>query len=388
MLRAARTPRMYSPWPVVYETAHGVKRLAQGGLSAHRSLAQARRMPGMHRYTPGVRPVCARYAQNTRMAATATAACREKNAARATENGGKRQDTGKQQGARIMSHIAVLGLGAMGKRMAANLLKAGHKVAVWNRSPHAGKELEAQGATRAHTPREAAAGADFVLVMVRDDAASRQVWLDAETGAFAGMSKSAVGMDSSTISVDWARALGAEAAKRGLTLLETPVSGSLPQAEAAQLIFLVGGDEAACERATPVLLAMGGAVRHAGPIGNGALTKLATNALLGIQVTALAELVGMLHRAGADEAKVMGIIATTAVWSPYAQRAIGPMLAGDFTPMFPVELVEKDFGYCIEAAGSPENAPTIAAAHGVFGAARERGLGDANLTSVVSLFRK
>lgn len=286
-----------------------------------------------------------------------------------------------------MPHIAVLGLGAMGKRMAANLLKAGHQVTVWNRTAKAAEELVALGAMQAATPRDAAAGADFVLTMVRDDAASASVWLDAETGAFAGLQPGAIAMDSSTLSVDWIKKLGAEATSRGVTLLETPVSGSLPQADAAQLIFLVGGSADACQKAEPVLLSMGSAVNHTGDIGTGALTKLATNALLGIQVTAIAELIGMLRRNGADAQKIMGIIATTAVWSPYAQRAIGALLSGEAPVMFPVELIEKDFGYALEAAGSPGAAPTIAAARSVFQRGMDEGLGDANLTSVVKLFK-
>lgn len=286
-----------------------------------------------------------------------------------------------------MSHIAVLGLGAMGRRMAANLLKAGHQVIVWNRTARAAEPLLALGATQAATPRDAAAGADFVLAMVRDNAASAKVWLDAETGAFAGMRHGAIAMDSSTLSVDWIRKLGAEATSRGVTLLETPVSGSLPQADAAQLIFLVGGSADACNKAEPVLLAMGSAVNHTGDIGTGALTKLATNALLGIQVTAIAELIGLLRRNGADAQKIMGIIAGTAVWSPYAQRAIGALLSGEAPVMFPVELVEKDFGYALDAAGSPDAAPTIAAARSVFQRGMDEGLGDANLTGVVKLFR-
>ncbi|WP_035067997.1 NAD(P)-dependent oxidoreductase [Nitratidesulfovibrio termitidis] len=286
-----------------------------------------------------------------------------------------------------MSHIAILGLGAMGKRMAANLLKAGHQVTVWNRTAKAAEPLLALGATQAANPKDAAAGADFVLAMVRDDDASSKVWLDAETGAFAGLRPNAIAMDSSTLSVDWIKKLGAEAANRGVTLLETPVSGSLPQADAAQLIFLVGGSAEACKKAEPVLLAMGSAVNHAGEIGTGALTKLATNALLGVQVTAIAELIGLLHHNGADVHKIMGIIAGTAVWSPYAQRAIGALLSGEAPVMFPVELIEKDFGYAMKAAGSPDAAPTIAAAREVFQRGMAEGLGDANLTSVVKLFR-
>jgi 3-hydroxyisobutyrate dehydrogenase len=173
---------------------------------------------------------------------------------------------------------------------------------------------------------------------------------------------------------------------RGLALLEAPVSGSRPQAEAGQLIYLVGGDEATFKRAEPLLKAMGSAIHFIGPLGTGALVKLSTNALLGIQVTALTELIGMLKRSGADAARALEVVAATPVWSPVATRMADSMLAGDFVPQFPVELVEKDFSYALEAAGSSASAPTIAAAHRVFTEAISRGLGGTNMTSVVRLF--
>jgi 3-hydroxyisobutyrate dehydrogenase-like beta-hydroxyacid dehydrogenase len=139
-----------------------------------------------------------------------------------------------------MTKVTVLGLGAMGSRMAANLLKAGHAVTVWNRSP--AKTLVTAGAQLAASPKAAAQGADFVIAMVRDDDASRDLWLSPETGAFAGLSQGAVAIESSTLTANWARTLGEEAKQRGLTFLEAPVAGSRPQAEAAQLVYFVGGD--------------------------------------------------------------------------------------------------------------------------------------------------
>jgi len=285
-----------------------------------------------------------------------------------------------------MTRVAVLGLGAMGSRMAANLLKAGFGVTVWNRTSDAAESLVAAGARQAKTPKEAAFGAAFVMAMVRDDEASRTVWLDPETGALSGMESDAVAIESSTLTPDWVRELAAAAAARGVALLEAPVSGSRPQAEAGQLVYLVGGDEATLKRAEPVLKAMGSAIHHVGPTGAGALVKLATNALLGTQVTVLAELIGMLKAAGVDAGRAMQAISGTSVWAPVAGYLSGTMLAGNFAPQFPVELIEKDFGYTVGAAGSPEAVPTIAAARDVFRRAIEVGLGRENMTGVVRLF--
>lgn len=287
-----------------------------------------------------------------------------------------------------MTDIAFIGMGAMGSRMALNLLKAGHNVTVWNRKPEAVVALVDKGAKHAVSPKAAAEGAEFVFAMVRDDGASRQVWLDPDVGAFAGMSKGSVAIESSTLSPEWARQLGEEAAQRGISLLEAPVSGSRPQAEAAQLIYLIGGDQLTFERCEPLLKVLGSALHWVGPWGTGALVKLGTNVLLGIQVTAVAELLGLLKRNGADASRVFDVIGTTAVSSPAARQMVSLMLAGDTSPKFPVELIEKDFGYALAAAGSASAAPTMAAAHGVFQSAIGLGLGSLNMTSVTQLFVK
>jgi len=287
-----------------------------------------------------------------------------------------------------MTDIAFLGLGAMGSRMAANLLKAGHHLTVWNRTPEAAKALVEAGARLAATPREAATGAAFVVAMVRDDEASRQVWLDPQTGAFAGMGPGALAIESSTLSLDWVRELGQAAGARGTPFLEAPVSGTLPQAEAAQLIYLTGGEEASFRMAEPILKGMGPVVHHIGPVGAGALAKLCTNTLLGVQATVIAELLGTLKRAGADAARILEVVASTSVWSPIASRHASAMQASNFAPMFPVELLEKDLRYTLAAAGSPEAAPTIAASRKVFRDAMDQGLGALNHTAVVKLFEE
>ncbi len=285
-----------------------------------------------------------------------------------------------------MAKISVLGLGAMGSRMAANLMKSGHQVTVWNRSPQAVQALVDAGAQSAQTPKDAASGSDFVISMVRDNDASRQVWLDPDTGALEGMSTGTIAIESSTLTAEWVRELGTHMTEHTISLLEAPVVGSTPQAEAAQLTYLVGGDADILTRSEAVLKTMGSAIHHLGPLGSAALAKLATNTLLGIQVTVLAELIGMLKRSDADVARVLEVVATTPAWSMVAGRVSALMLAGNFAPQFPIDLIEKDFGYTLQAVGSDSAAPTIAAARGVFRAAIERGFGKDNMTGVVKLF--
>lgn len=287
-----------------------------------------------------------------------------------------------------MSKITVLGLGAMGSRMAKQLITAGHTLTVWNRTPEAAQELVGLGARQANWPRDAVHGAEFVIAMLRDDEASRQVWLDEASGALGGMTPGAVAIESSTLTPEWVRQLGLSAQQHGVDLLEAPVSGSRAQADAGQLAYLAGGDAAVLERSRPLLQVMGAGVHHIGQWGDGALAKLATNALLGIQVTGLAEIIGVLSRSSVDVAQVMAAMANTSVWAPVASYLSSTMLTGNFAPQFPVQLIEKDFAYVLQEAGSPEHTPTIAAAHAVFLAAIANGSGHENMTSVAKLFMK
>src|SRR5579864_5429565 len=169
-----------------------------------------------------------------------------------------------------MAKIAFLGLGAMGSRMAGNLLKAGHAVTVWNRDPSKVTPLAALGAVIAGTPKAAVPGAEIVIAMVRDDGASQRVWLDPESGALGGVGRQAIAIESSTLTVGWVKTLSAAAAGRGVSFLDAPVVGSRPQAEAAELTFLAGGDSSVLARAEPVLRVMGSAVHHVGSSGAGA----------------------------------------------------------------------------------------------------------------------
>jgi 3-hydroxyisobutyrate dehydrogenase len=271
--------------------------------------------------------------------------------------------------------------------MASRLISAGHHVTVFNRSPEAARPLVELGAHRAPSPREAVAGCDAAICCVRDDAASREVWLDDQTGALASLPSNAVAVESSTLSLGWARELGAAMSSAGLKFLDAPVVGSRPQADAGELIFLVGGEAETLEPLRELLLVMGGAVHRAGPVGSGTAMKLAVNALFGIQIAALAEALALLRSAGVDEASAVETLSAMPIASP-AMKGVGALMAKRaFEPLFPIELVEKDFGYVVETGEHlSTDTPTAAAVRGVYRKAIEAGFGGDNIHGVLKLF--
>jgi 3-hydroxyisobutyrate dehydrogenase len=293
------------------------------------------------------------------------------------------------KGNQDMAKVSVLGLGAMGSRVALRMVKAGHEVTVWNRTPQACDPVVAAGAVMVHTPREAAAQADVIVCMVRDDEASRTVWLDPETGALGAVLPSTVALESSTLSLHWVHSLTREFEMKGVRFLDAPVVGSRAQAEAGQLISFVGGDASVVAQSRPVLDAMSSVVLQAGPAGAGAALKLALNSFFGIQVAALAEILDLVRKAGFDPARALELFASTPACSPAAKAAAGAMLSSSFSPAFPVELVEKDLTYGLQwTRAEGASTPMIAAAHNVFSQAVSSGLSHENLTAVIKLYRE
>jgi 3-hydroxyisobutyrate dehydrogenase len=265
-------------------------------------------------------------------------------------------------------NITVLGQGAMGVRMADRLETAGHTVTRWNRT----------GATQ--TPREAVAHADMVIAMLRDDTAATSVWLDTTSGALAGLQPNAVAIESSTLSPAFVAALGRAFAAANRGLIDAPVIGSRPQAEAGLLIHLIGGDAADVAIAQPVLAAMGAAQHHVGALGSGAALKLVVNALFAGQVALMADMLALIHAARLDPAAALAVMGQTPVLSPAAKGAAGLMLAQNQAPLFSIDLVAKDLRYA--QALSAAVLPLLAATAARFEAAQAAGLGDRNITAL------
>lgn len=286
-----------------------------------------------------------------------------------------------------MSQIAVLGIGEMGSRVAQNLLKANHQVVVYNRTADKAIPLLNQGAVYAATPKEAAEQADLVISMVTDDNVSRAVWLDPETGAAMGLRKNAIAIESSTLTVDWTRELAAAIESRGLAFLDAPVVGSRPQADAGKLIYLVGGRAEILVQVQDILLCAGTTIHHVGSIGQGMAMKLAVNALFGIQVAALAEIIGMLTKNGVTSTRAMECLGDLPIISPAVKGAGSLILANNHAPLFPINLVEKDFRYIIQTAQAVDaSTPVAVAIHTIYQEAITKGHSNDNITGIARLF--
>lgn len=286
-----------------------------------------------------------------------------------------------------MTTVAVLGMGAMGSRMAHNLLKSGHRVVVYNRTVSRSASLKDKGATVAQSPREAAEQSEMIISVVRDDAASREVWFGDGKGALHGLKSGAIAIESSTVTTSWVQELDSAVRAKGAHFLSAPVVGSLKQAEAGQLIYLVSGDESVAGRAQPVILDMGAASHYVGAVENAAVFKLAVNALLGVQVAAVSELLALLSHSGLEEGRAVEVLCALPTMSPAAKGAAALILERSFTPLFTVDLIEKDLSYALhqaEVAGT--TLPTTTAVRAVFQKAQESGLGDENMTAVFKLF--
>jgi 3-hydroxyisobutyrate dehydrogenase len=245
-----------------------------------------------------------------------------------------------------MKRIAFLGLGIMGAAMARRMLDGGFDLTVWNRNASRAEALKSR-ARIAATPADAARGADAVVAMLADDDASRAVWLG-ESGALPAMERGALAIDSSTLTVGWMRELGAQAAARGVSFLDAPVTGSKPQAEQGTLNFLVGGEATAVERAAPLFAAMGRGHVHVGPASSGALLKLINNFLCGVQLASLGEAIAMAQRSGLDVRRTADILAAGSPGSPIVKMVVERMVSRDYTPNFLVPLMVKDLTYAIE----------------------------------------
>jgi 3-hydroxyisobutyrate dehydrogenase len=285
-------------------------------------------------------------------------------------------------------NVALMGLGLMGSGMARNLLAAGFPLTVYNRTPEKAAPLADAGARVATSPRDAAAGAEIVISMVSDDAASRAVWLG-DDGALAGAEPGALLIESSTVTAEWVRELAGRAAERGFELLDAPVTGSKPQAAEGKLLFLVGGSESALERARPVLAAMSRDIVHIGPTGSGALIKLVNNFLCGVQAASLAEALALIDATGLDRGRALEVLTGGAPGSPMVKTLADRMAARDFSTRFALRLMLKDLDYAFgEGARSGVPLRTAASARDVFESSVAAGDGEKDLSAVVEQFRE
>jgi 3-hydroxyisobutyrate dehydrogenase len=249
-----------------------------------------------------------------------------------------------------VERIAFLGLGTMGAAMAANLLRAGFEVVVWNRSSGRAPELDELGATRAATPAEAASASDVVVICVSDTPDVEAV-LFAADGVAAGARPGTLVIDCSTISPGATRDFAARLAEGGVALVDAPVSGGSEGAQKATLTIFVGGEPADADRARPVLAALGKTITHVGPIGSGQAVKAVNQVILAGTYLGVAEGIVLAMKSGLDVGQVVEALGGGAAQSWVLANRSGRMIANDYPLGFKVALHRKDLGIALGLAG-------------------------------------
>ncbi len=283
-----------------------------------------------------------------------------------------------------MKRVAILSVGAMSSRIAANLINAGYQVNLYNRTKEKAIPLVKLGAQYYPTPCEAIQNCDVVISLTKDDLASHSIWLADDSGAINGLTKDQIAIECSTLSVEWAQKL-ATRLQVVVPFLVAPIVGTLPNVEQKTITFLVGGEAKILTEVESVLRDAGGAtILNIGSISQAMAMKLTVNSLLGIQVAALAEVLGMLGQYGISKNQAMDFLSNLPTLSPAAKGYGNLMKLDNHTPLFPVDLAEKDFGYILEISPS---APLAKATQEVLRLAIEHGYGGDNISALIELYK-
>ena len=245
--------------------------------------------------------------------------------------------------------IGYIGLGLMGKPMARNLLKAGYRLTVHNRSQAAVDELIAEGAAGASSPRAVAEASDVIFTNLPDSPDVEQVVLGAE-GILEGAAANSIYIDNSTIKPETARVIASELADRGISALDAPVSGGDVGAKAGTLAIMVGGPKEAFDRALPVLQAIGKSITYVGESGAGQVAKACNQIMVAAQMVAMGELLLLAQRSGVDPRRVIEAIQGGAAqcWSLDVKPP--RLFAGDRQPGFKAHMMHKDLGIVLDTA--------------------------------------
>ena len=271
----------------------------------------------------------------------------------------------------------------MGRPMAENLVKAGHEVTVWNRTPR-----DVAGATTAATPAEAVAGKEAVWICVSDTKAVQQI-LFGENGAIEGLSPGTVIVDSSTISPSSSLQFMEALQARGCEFLDAPMTGSKTGAENGQLIFMVGGNPANIERTEPLFRAMAKKVIHMGDNGKGLVAKLAQNMNIVFIYEGLCESLVLAKKLGVAPQKMFELISASMIRSGVAEYKEPFILTRDYSPNFPLRLMHKDIHLMMDAG--KENGVDLPGLHKIdeiYEEAHKAGFDDLDYAATIMLLEE
>ena len=289
-----------------------------------------------------------------------------------------------------MAKVAFIGLGVMGYPMAGHLkAKGGHELTVYNRtSAKAEQWAKDHGGTAKTTPGEAAAGQDFVFCCVGNDDDLRAVTTGPD-GAFHAMKKDAIFIDNTTASADVARELDAAAKKGGFSFLDAPVSGGQAGAENGALTVMMGGEQAAFDKAKPVVDCYARMVGLMGPAGSGQLTKMVNQICIAGAVQGLAEGLHFAKRAGLDARAVVDVISKGAAQSWQMENRYETMIDNEFEFGFAVDWMRKDLSICLdEARNTGAHIPVTALVDQFYSQVQKMGGNRWDTSSLIALLEK
>ncbi|MDX1456604.1 MAG: 3-hydroxyisobutyrate dehydrogenase [Marinobacter sp.] len=292
-----------------------------------------------------------------------------------------------------MAKIAFIGLGHMGGPMAANLVKAGHEVTVFDLAKEALQHAVEAGAVAADSGQAAAADKDCVITMLPAGQHVEAVYLG-DSGLLANLSPETLVIDSSTIAPETARKVAEAANERGITFLDAPVSGGVGGAKAGTLTFICGGDEAGFERARPILEGMGKNIFHAGDHGAGQVAKICNNMLLAILMSGTCEALALGVKNGLDPAVLSEIMKQSSggnwalnVYNPWPGVMDGVPASRDYEGGFLVNLMNKDLGLAYDnAVKNQAPIPMGSLARNLFSLHAVKGNGTLDFSSIQRLF--
>lgn len=284
--------------------------------------------------------------------------------------------------------VGVIGLGIMGSGMAGSLLRAGYGVTVYNRTAERSHALAERGAEVAPSPAALASACDAVVSVVSDVPALEAVMLGPE-GVLAGARPGTLLIDATTVVPETSREMARRAAAAGCTFLDAPVLGSKDAARDGQLLFLVGGEREAFERARPLFAAMGRQALWIGPSGAGSTLKLINNMMAAVSLAALSEAMLVAESAGLSHEVVAGYFAESIVASPFLRGKLGKLQQRDFSTQFALELMHKDLRYFAHLSGSLDQPTPVAALVGeLFRAAKRAGYGRLDMSALFEYLRQ
>jgi len=282
--------------------------------------------------------------------------------------------------------IAFIGLGIMGSRMAMNLLKKGHELALYNRTRQKAEPLVASGARWARTPAEAAGQAEVVITMLAKPDVIEEAALHKENGFLDRLGKNALWIDCSTVNPSFTKRMAEEAKKRTVRFLDAPVMGSKIPAEQGQLLFFVGGEKADLEETRPLFEAMGRAVVPVGGCGMGSAMKIVNNIMVAQAMIAFSESVVLGMSLGIPKDMLLNALSTSPVFPPVLAVRKTKIESGVFDPDFHLKWMYKDLQLAADTAYEAGVAmPATNTAKELFALAVRNGLGEQDLSAVYKL---